>query len=261
MSEAANISLPCDAAVSGAQTPPSQSASLSPKASHPVISQNPSLLDAENAEAGKRPGEAMRLSELLGRQEPVFGGAAAGCDALRYRLLKTVFFVGFMGAGKTSLARKMARRFGTASIDLDSYIVRNAGMSIRDIFDLHGETGFRQIEAQALREVLDLGPSFVSCGGGAVLLPENRRLLKKTGFVVYLQVEPEEAFSRISNHANRPLLARKDEAIRIAHERVSLYDDVAHATIDTAGCQSHEVARKVSALLEEEGVVCRLEKS
>lgn len=177
-----------------------------------------------------------------------------------YRLQKTIFLVGFMGAGKTSLARKLARRYGVASIDLDAYIVRSQGMSIKEIFALHGEEGFRAIEAQSLKEVAALGPSFVSCGGGTILRSENRAFMRDTGYVVHLHVAPEEAMGRISNHANRPLLANKEKAVLLAHERDDLYRGVAHLTVDTTGKQSYEVARWVGALLEKEGIVCRQEK-
>ena len=103
-------------------------------------------------------------------------------------LAKPVFFVGFMGAGKTSVARKLARTCGIASIDVDTYLERREGKRVKELFAEVGEEGFRAIETDVLRELAEKDPLLVSCGGGVVLRPENRALLAEKGYVVYLQV-------------------------------------------------------------------------
>ena len=110
-------------------------------------------------------------------------------------LQKSVFFVGFMGAGKTSVARKLARNAGIAAIDMDTYIERRCDMKVKEVFARMGEAGFRAIETDVLRELATGEPQLVSSGGGVVLAPENRRILIDEGFVVYLQVTAAEAAS------------------------------------------------------------------
>ena len=171
------------------------------------------------------------------------------------KLAKTVFFVGFMGAGKTSVARKLARNAGASAIDMDRYIERRCDMKISDIFATAGEAGFRAIEADVLRDLAEGEPCLVSCGGGVVLSPENRALLKERGFVVYLKVTAAEAASRISNWSARPLFSDLDRAERIIEERLPLYEDVADIGIDTAGRGTGSLARETQRLLKNAGVL------
>lgn len=172
-------------------------------------------------------------------------------------LTETVFFVGFMGAGKTSVARKLARSAGVASIDMDTYIERSEGKRIGDIFAESGEAGFRAIETRVLYELAAGEPRLVSCGGGVVLSAENRAVLKRAGYVVYLKVTAEEAASRIHDISTRPLFRDLDNAQRVIDERLSLYEEVADATVDTAGRGTGSIARKVQGILEEKGILWR----
>ena len=103
-------------------------------------------------------------------------------------LARPVFFVGFMGAGKTSVARRLARTCGVASVDMDTYLERREGKRVKEIFAQAGEDGFRAIETDVLRELAGKEPLLVSCGGGVVKRDENRAILRDAGFVVYLKV-------------------------------------------------------------------------
>lgn len=170
-------------------------------------------------------------------------------------LARPVFFVGFMGAGKTSVSRRLARLCGIASIDMDSYIERREGRRIRDIFAEDGEGHFRDLETQVLREMTQGDPVLVSCGGGVVLRPENRAILREGGFVVFLKVQADEAKSRISDPSTRPLLGDAEAARKTNAGRLPLYEEVADATVDTSGKGVTALAYKVKSILEKEGIL------
>lgn len=170
-------------------------------------------------------------------------------------LARPVFFVGFMGAGKTSVSRRLARLCGIASVDMDSYIERREGKRIRDIFAEEGEGRFRDLETQVLREMTQGDPALVSCGGGVVLRPENRAILREGGFVVFLKVDSDEAKSRISDPSTRPLLGDAEAARKANAERLPLYEEVADVTVDTSGKGVTALAYKVKSILEKEGIL------
>lgn len=170
-------------------------------------------------------------------------------------LAKPVFFVGFMGAGKTSVARKLARTCGIASIDVDTYLERREGKRVKELFAEVGEEGFRAIETDVLRELAAKEPLLVSCGGGVVLRPENRALLAEKGYVVYLQVTADEAASRISDLSTRPLFQDLGTARATIEGRLPLYESVADAVVDTSGKSVSAIAREVRGVLEREGIL------
>lgn len=173
------------------------------------------------------------------------------------RLSRPVFFIGFMGAGKTSVARKLARLCGMASVDMDAYLERREGRKINEIFAEDGEEGFRLIETDVLRELLEKEPLLVSCGGGVITREENRALLREGGCVVHLQVTVDEAAARISDKSTRPLFQDIEVARRRCEERKPLYESMANITVNTAGKNVYVIAREVQRALEKEGVLCR----
>lgn len=188
----------------------------------------------------------------------VTGNAAAGKPVSKdiYELDRPVFLVGFMGAGKTSVARKLARMAGVASVDMDTYIERCEHKRVKEIFAEVGEDGFRAIETQTLYELgMKKDPMVVSCGGGVVLRPENRKALSELGLVVYLSVTAAEAASRISDVSSRPLFGDLQNAQRVIDERLPLYEEVADVTIDTVGRGSSSIAHEVFDILKEKGVL------
>ena len=188
----------------------------------------------------------------------ITGGTSASKAANKdiYELERPVFLVGFMGAGKTSVARKLARMAGVASVDMDTYIERCEHKRVKDIFAEVGEEGFRAIETQTLYELgMKKDPMVVSCGGGVVLRPENRKALSELGLVVYLSVTAVEAASRISDVSSRPLFGDLQNAQRVINERLPLYEEVADITIDTVGRGSSSIAHEVFDILKEKGVL------
>lgn len=173
-----------------------------------------------------------------------------------YELSRPVFFVGFMGAGKTSVARKLARMCGLASVDTDTYLERREGKKVGDIFACAGEEGFRIIETDVLRELAKKDPLLISCGGGIVTREENRAVLGQSGFVIHLKTSADEAARRISDISSRPLFRNLDEARERCAERDPLYNEVADATVDTRGRGVSAIAREVRNVLMKEGVLC-----
>ena len=205
----------------------------------------------------QRSGKAM--AETPSTQPEVFDfrKSRSGSDDPVYDLATPVFFVGFMGAGKTSVARKLARMAGVAALDMDTYIERHCDMKVKEIFAESGEAGFRSVETEILRELAVDDPRLISCGGGVVLAEENRRILREHGFVIYLQVTAAEAASRISDVSTRPLFGDLEQAERVIHGRLPLYEEVADLVIDTAGRGSGSIAREAFGLLKKEGVLTK----
>lgn len=177
-----------------------------------------------------------------------------------HTLKRHVFLIGFMGAGKSTVARKLARSIGLSSVDMDIYLERREGKAIKDIFAESGEEAFRAIETDVLKELIGKEPLIISCGGGVITKPENRALLHENGFVVNLNVDVEEAASRISNKSTRPLFQDLEAAKALSEKRKPLYEEAAHVTIDTAHKSIGAITYQVRSTLEEEGILCPPQK-
>lgn len=177
-----------------------------------------------------------------------------------YTLSKHVFLIGFMGAGKSTVARKLARSVGLSSVDMDIYLERREGKAIKEIFAESGEAAFRAIETDVLKELIGKEPLIISCGGGVVTNPENRALLHENGFVINLNVDVLEASERISNKSSRPLFQDLEAAKALAEKRRPLYEEASHITIDTAHKSVGAITYAVRHALEEEGILCPPQK-
>lgn len=149
-----------------------------------------------------------------------------------------LILVGPMGAGKTSIGRRLAERFGLEFADADQVVVEHAGATINALFEHVGEAGFRERERAALAQLLAGEGRLVSTGGGAVLDSDNRRLMRQRGFVVYLRVSVEGQLKRLGRDRSRPLLQRGDRQqvlSDLAARREPFYNEVADLMLDTDG--------------------------
>jgi shikimate kinase len=171
------------------------------------------------------------------------------------KLADHIIIIGFMGAGKSSVARKLARFEKMNSIDMDIYIEREAGMRIPQIFETEGEAGFRQRETAFLESMFKRDRCILSCGGGVVTREENRRILKLMGTVVYLEVDAQEAVSRISRPETRPLLSGSTPPEDLLETRRPFYEDAADITVDTTKKTPTKVAAEVKTKLRKIGVL------
>ena len=164
---------------------------------------------------------------------PSEAGAEPGRSA---RPGDNIFLVGLMGAGKTSIGRLLAKRLGKDFFDSDHEIERVTGVRIPVIFEIEGEAGFRAREARMLSGLVQGGNIVLATGGGAVLSPQNRKLLAENGIVVYLRATVPDLWNRTRHDRNRPLLRSAEPLAtleRLYAERDPLYREVAHIIVDT----------------------------
>lgn len=169
------------------------------------------------------------------------------------RFESPVAFVGLMGAGKSAVARRLAVRLGVPVADLDARLEAGCGLPVADIFTRLGESAFREREAFAFAAALAEGVAVIDGGGGLVLDPENRRLLRTRCRTVWLEVSPAVAADRVAAEAGqRPLLAAGDAEARLErmlHERRPLYEEVAWCRVTTVGRSPDEVVEAVIDLV------------
>ncbi len=174
----------------------------------------------------------------------------------RFVLTKPVFFIGFMGAGKTSVSQQIAVTCGLASIDADGYLELREDRIIADIFAEDGEEVFRDIETDVLRDLSQRSPRLIGCGGGVVTKrPENTEIMKSAGFVVYLKVSADGAAARIPNTESRPMFKNLETARKTIVERQPQYEAAADVTVDTENRTIREVAEEVVSILLDRGIM------
>ncbi|WP_444945077.1 shikimate kinase AroK [Microbulbifer sp. ZKSA006] len=151
-------------------------------------------------------------------------------------MTRSIFLVGPMGAGKSTIGRLLAAQLQLPFADTDKVLEERTGADIPWIFDVEGEAGFRRRESEILEELCQGECQIIGTGGGIVLLEENRRQLQKYGHVVYLQANIDQLLERTSKNTNRPLLRVPNPRQRIAEilqEREPLYREVADIICDT----------------------------
>ena len=164
-----------------------------------------------------------------------------------------VFLVGMMGAGKSTVGKALARRLGREFVDCDREIVERTGVPVATIFEIEGEAGFRRRESAVLADLAARPGVVVATGGGAVLDPENRRVMREHGTVVYLHAGLDHLHERTRRDSSRPLLARGDRRATLAsllEARDPLYREAAHIVVESGVPSAGSLAGRIAELLE-----------
>lgn len=155
-----------------------------------------------------------------------------------------IFLVGMMGAGKTTVGKILAQQLGKTFIDSDEEIQHRTGVTIPHIFDVEGEAGFRQREANVIQDLVRLDNLVLATGGGAVLNGQNRGALRCNGIVIYLRSSVHDLWQRTRHDRNRPLLQTADPYAtlkKLYEERDPLYAQVADLVIYTGKQSVHSL--------------------
>lgn len=165
---------------------------------------------------------------------------------------RTIALVGLMGAGKSTVGRRLAGALGRTFCDSDDEIEEAAGLSIADIFALHGEAEFRRGEKRVLERLLQNPPHVLATGGGAYLDPDTRKLMRERAVTVWLNADLETLWERVSRRNHRPLLKNPDARgvlTRLLEERTPIYSK-ADLVIDSMDGPHSATVNKIIAALK-----------
>lgn len=169
-------------------------------------------------------------------------------------LQKHIFLIGFMGAGKTAVSKKLASMTGEPLVDTDERIVEEAGMEISRMFDSFGEEYFRNFETGVLKKICAEKPCIVSCGGGLPMREENRRIMSECGDVVLLAAAAETVYERVKDDDKRPILngnMNVEFISQLMEKRSGHYQAAANIKIETDNKDIESICKE---LLEKAGI-------
>lgn len=169
-----------------------------------------------------------------------------------------LLLVGYRGSGKTTVAKKLASELGLSVHDTDQLIEQSAGCSIQQIFATAGEQEFRSLETRVIESLSQLPPAVVSLGGGAIIRPQNRELIRRLGKVVWLYASPFTLWTRIQKDpvsaSQRPRLTTEADPIaevaQLMAQREPWYREVADFAIDVEHLSPDDVVRAILAWLK-----------
>ena len=167
---------------------------------------------------------------------------------------RNIVLIGFMGTGKSSAGKILAKRLGRSCVDIDQRIEESQKRKISDIFEKEGEPYFRSVEKEMVRQVCEAGNLVITTGGGVVMDAENIEMLKKNGFLVGLLATPETISQRVKDSGRRPLLKGPDlmaDIRRLLTVRQPFYAK-ADVTFHTDGKTASQVASDIAEALEKE---------
>lgn len=166
--------------------------------------------------------------------------------------MNNVILCGFMGCGKSSIGRKLAHKIEREFIDMDKYIEEKEGMTVSEIFAEKGESGFREIETEACRELSEKENCIIAAGGGTLTIPENVEILKKGGKIIFIDVSYENLCERLSRDTRRPLLQveNRNEVIKeLLDKRLPLYRNAASVYVN-GNFSSSRVANNILSIIK-----------
>ncbi len=164
------------------------------------------------------------------------------------KLENNIFLIGFMGAGKSTIARLLKERLDCPLIEMDEQIVKEQGKSINDIFAQQGEEAFRDMESQLIYRISQGKAAVVSCGGGAVIREENVENMKKNGKIVFLTARPETILERVKKGKDRPLLnghMNVEYISSMMEKRLPVYKKAADYEIATDDTNKAKIVDKI----------------
>ncbi len=162
--------------------------------------------------------------------------------------MNNIYLIGFMGAGKTAVARTLSEMTKKEKVDTDDIITKRVGKSISDIFSEDGEEYFRKVEREVVSSLTAENDLIVACGGGVIKSEENLAKLKRGGTVVFLYASPETVLERVSRNNRRPLLEGKKNLSDIKammDERMPFYEKAYDIRIDVDGKSLEEIAEEI----------------
>ena len=165
-----------------------------------------------------------------------------------------IFLIGFMGAGKSTVAKTIRRMYGMEYLEMDRKIAEDAGMSIPDIFKEKGEEAFRRMETGLIRQLVGEKDMVVSCGGGVPMRRENVDEMRRQGTVVWLTASPETIFRRVRGRHHRPLLEghmNLEYISALMEERRPKYEAAADIQVSTDNRSLEEIAAEVKQRTEQ----------
>lgn len=163
--------------------------------------------------------------------------------------LPHVVLVGLPGSGKSTVGSLLSERLGRTFLDFDQEIARRQGMSVAEIFAMHGEHRFRELEQSLTRELLEFGNMILAPGGGWIGQPETVALLRPRSTLIYLRLRPHTALRRMgSRHANRPLLQRPDPLAEL--ERLMAARKAAYEAADVVIDVERLTPQQVTSIIE-----------
>ena len=170
-----------------------------------------------------------------------------GCDH--------VFFIGFLGAGKTTVARNLGNMFHRSYVDVDRMVERELHASVTRIFQTRGESAFRDAETEALKTLGQRRSLLVSCGGGVIERAENVEIMRRLGKVVYLDGTLEDSLRQIRRPDKRPDLGDREHARELYAHRRPLYERACDLRVCISGKTFEQVALEVGEMLWERGLL------
>lgn len=166
-------------------------------------------------------------------------------------MANNIYLIGFMGVGKSAVARQLHQKLNLPLIEMDQEIVDRQGMEISEIFARHGEAFFRDLESDLIKEIANGDGAIVSCGGGAVLRKENVDAMQQSGKVILLTAEPETILDRVKGFSHRPLLKGKMDVASIRElmdQRKQAYENACQFFVTTDGKLPEEIADEIIKL-------------
>ena len=167
---------------------------------------------------------------------------------------ENIFLIGFMGAGKSTVARAMKKHYGMRLIEMDEQIEYQEKMSVPKIFEVHGEPYFRKLETDLLEGLSSQENTVVSCGGGVPMRACNVEAMRKSGKVIYLRTSPQQIYERVKTSHNRPLLEGNmnvEYISKLLSQRLPKYLEDADAVVSTDGKRVEDICKEIIGLISE----------